>query len=121
MRLLLTALVMFALAGSAAASMTSSGLRGFVTRSPITPVCVAGKPCTGRAKGVTLIFSRSGRAVGHVITSETGSYRITLGPGLYSVKVAGTQTLGRRLTPARVNVIADRYRRVDFTIDTGIR
>jgi hypothetical protein len=121
MRLLLAALVMLALAGSTGAATSSSGLRGFVTRSPITPVCVAGKPCTGRAKGVTLIFSRIGRVIGRVITSSTGSYRVTLGPGLYSVKVAGTETLGRRLTPARATVIAGRYRRVDFTIDTGIR
>jgi hypothetical protein len=121
MRLLVAALVVSALAGSAAAATSSSGLRGFVTRSPITPVCVAGKTCAAPAKGVTLIFSRNGRAIGHVTTSGTGSYRVTLDPGLYSAKISGVQALGRRLTPARAGVIAGRYRRVDFAIDTGIR
>jgi hypothetical protein len=31
------------------------------------------------------------------------------------------QRIGRGLQPTRVRVLADRFRRVDFSIDTGIR
>ncbi len=90
-------------------------------RGPITPVCAAEQPCSAPAKGVTLVFSRNGRTVGRTTTNAEGWYRVTLRPGLYTVGITSTQTSGHRLKPTRADVITDHYRRLDFSIDTGIR
>jgi hypothetical protein len=122
MRFIFTALVAGFIAVSAGATTNpTNGLRGLVTRGPITPACVAEQPCTAPATGVTLVFSSNGRAVGRAITNAKGWYRITLRPGRYSVAIGSAQQSLRRLSPVRADVIADRYRRVDFSIDTGIR
>jgi hypothetical protein len=122
MRFIFIALAGAFIAGSAGATTTpSNGLRGLVMRGPITPVCVAEQPCSAPATGVTLVFSSNGRTVGHAITNAKGWYRITLRPGRYSVAIGRAQQSFRRLTPVRADVIANHYRRVDFSIDTGIR
>jgi hypothetical protein len=119
MRIFLTALVAALLAGSAGAT-TSSGLHGRVMRGPTSPVCIAERPCNAPAKGLTLVFSRNGRAVGRTITSAEGFYRVALARGLYGV-AAGTSAANHRLQPTRADVLAGQYRRLDFSIDTGIR
>ena len=40
-----------------------SGIRGMVIRSPTTPVCRAGQPCSAPAAGVALIVTRNGATV----------------------------------------------------------
>lgn len=115
------ALVVLLAASSAGAATSSSGLRGIVMRGPITPVCVAEQPCDAPAKHVTLVFSRNGRAVRRARTNEQGRYRVTLAPGLYAVRLALKQTVGRGLEPSRARVAQNRFRRVDFSFDTGIR
>ena len=106
---------------SAGAATSSSGLRGLVTRGPIVPVCAAGQPCSEPAKNVTLVFSRNGRVVRRATTNEKGRYRIALAPGLYAVRLKARQSIGRGLEPLRARVVPNRFRRVDFSIDTGIR
>ena len=108
-------------ASSAGAATTPSGLRGLVTRGPIMPVCVAGQPCSGPAKNVTLVFSRNGRVMRRATTNDQGRYRVRLAPGLYSVRLQVKQRIGRGLEPGRARVARSRFRRVDFSIDTGIR
>jgi hypothetical protein len=112
------------LAGAAAARTTpsTSGLRGLVTRGPITPVCVAEQPCSEPAPGVTLVFSRNGRVVGRTVTNGYGRYRVKLPAGLYAVRRPGAaDSIGRGLEPDHARVRAGRFMRVDFSIDTGIR
>ena len=121
MRVFLTALIAAVLVGTAGATTSTSGLRGLVTRGPITPVCAAEQPCTAPAKGVTLAFWSGGHMVGRVTTNANGWYRIALRPGTYGVGMANSQSSMRHLTPVRAAVSLDRYRRVDFSIDTGIR
>jgi hypothetical protein len=116
----LAAAVLASSAG-AATGTSSSGLRGLVTRGPIVPVCVAGQPCSGPAKNVTLVFSRNDGVVRRATTNDEGRYRVRLPPGLYSVRLAVKQRIGRGLEPHRARVVANRFRRVDFSIDTGIR
>jgi hypothetical protein len=106
---------------SAGATTSSSGLRGLVTRGPIAPVCTAEQPCDAPAKNVTLVFLRNGKVARRVRTNEQGRYRLALAPGLYAVRLKTRQTIGRGLEPARARVVANRFRRVDFSIDTGIR
>ena len=119
-RVTILALSLLALAacGSAGGSGTS-GLQGTVTRGPITPVCQVGRPCSAPAKGVVLVFRRSG-GERRARTDSAGRYRIALTPGLWSVSLTRTG-IGYRLTPVRVRVDAGRFRVVNLSIDTGIR
>ena len=116
------ALAAAVVASSPATGTSSSGLRGLVTRGPITPVCVAGQPCSEPAKNVTLVFSRNGRVVRRARTNDQGRYRVALAPGRYRVVApARTAGVGRGLDPTSVTVPRSRYKRVNFTLDVGIR
>jgi hypothetical protein len=115
----LAALAVALVASSAGAA--TSGLRGLVTRGPIAPVCAAGQPCSEPAKDVTLVFSRSGRVVRRTRTNDQGRYRVALAPGLYTVRLTPRPSIGRGLAPVRARVVRARFRRLDFSIDTGIR
>lgn len=97
-----------------------SGLYGRVVISPAQPVCRVGVPCTAPAKNVRLTFSTRGRSIVQTRTDVRGRYRVTLRPGTYAVAV-GLRTIGRGLEPRQAVVRTGRYRRVDFTLDTGIR
>jgi hypothetical protein len=114
------ALVLAGAAGAGTARV-SSGLKGIVTRGPITPVCVVEQPCSEPARNVTLLFSRNARVVGRAVTDGEGRYRVRLPAGLYSVRRAIAATIDRRLEPDQARVRAGRFTRVDFSIDTGIR
>ena len=119
--MLLTMLVVLTAAGSAGASTNPSGLWGEVKRGPVTPVCVAEQPCYTPAKGVTLVFLRSGVVVRRATTNDLGRYRVRLPAGTYSVRLPQKPAIGRDLEPVQARVRAGRYARVDFSIDTGIR
>lgn len=115
----LSASLAFALPASCGGS-TGSGLYGSVVISPAQPVCQTGVPCTAPAKNTWLDFSARGRPVARARTDSRGRYRLTLQPGTYAVSARG-QLIGRGLEPTRAVVSTARYRRVDFTLDTGIR
>jgi hypothetical protein len=121
MRVLFAAIAVVALAAipTSIASSSSSGLEGSVFRGPISPVCVAMRPCTVPA-AVILAFSRGGVRVAQVRSLATGRYRIPLPPGAYSVSTAYPHPLWR-ISPAAVRVPEGGYRRVNFLVDTGIR
>jgi hypothetical protein len=121
MRMLAVALAGTAIAASAGAATSPSGLRGIVIRGPVTPVCVAEQPCYVRAKGVTLVFVRNGRVARRAKTNDRGLYRVVLAKGRYAVRVAGKAPVGRGLEPDTARVGQKGFRRVDFSIDTGIR
>ena len=106
--------------GSAGGGTATGGLKGRVMRGPIMPVCRVGVPCDEPARGVKLIFSRSGKVVGRTTTNQKGYYRIALRRGAYSVRTdrRGPEKVPQ---PSRVSAPRDRFKRVDFTIDTGIR
>ena len=74
-------------AASGAAATTQSGLRGIVTRGPISPICVAGQPCDAPVPGLTLVFTRGGSQAARTRTSDTGTYGAYRG-------VVSTQWLG---------------------------
>ena len=118
-----TAVVLLAafVGGSSAAGTTGTGLYGFVRRGPTQPVCIAGQPCDGPARNVTLVFWRNGQVAGRTTTSRTGAYRIVLAPGIYAVRTVQAPTIGRGLEPRTARIVSGRFRRVDFFVDTGIR
>jgi len=105
------------LAASGAGATAQSGLHGVVTRGPITPVCIAGQPCSAPVPGATLVFQSNGHAAVRARTNSRGAYRIVLAPGTYSVAL----TTPRRMGPTKAHVVSGRFSRVDFSIDTGIR
>jgi hypothetical protein len=106
-------------AGSAD-SGTATGLRGLVKRGPITPVCRVGVPCDEPARGVKLVFSRSGKVVATATTNQKGWYRVTLRSGRYAVRT-NRRGYERRTSPSAATVPNNRVARRDFHIDTGIR
>jgi hypothetical protein len=90
-------------------------LTGLVSIGPTTPVCRAGVPCDRPAGGVTLTFTRAG-GTAHVTTTAAGRFRVTLAPGIYTVRADA----GVTLTPRTIRVRAPRTT-LAFAIDTGIR
>ena len=80
-------------------------------------MCVVEQPCDAPAPGVTLVFTHAGREVGRVRTGSAGGYRIVLPAGWYSV----TPLSGRGIEPDTARVLRGVFRRVAFSIDTGIR
>jgi hypothetical protein len=121
MRILVVLLGVLALAASASATTKPNGLWGVVIRGPISPVCTAEQPCSAPAKDVTLVFVRNGKVVRRATTNVKGRYRVRLPVGLYTVRLPAKPRVGRGLEPVRARVAPARFRRVDFSIDTGIR
>ncbi len=119
MRLVAAAAAVAALtACGAAGGAGSSGLRGTLTVGPLQPVCRAGESCDGPAPRATLSFRRNGNTT-RTRTDAKGRYRVALVPGWYSVRTSvGISHVPK---PARVQVLAGRYRVVRFSADTGIR
>jgi hypothetical protein len=109
-----------AVAATAATGTTPCGIRGTVTRSPITPVCRAGTPCSAPAAGLVLVVLARGERVATVTTSAAGTYRVVLRPGTYVLRSLRRSTFGS-LPPRTVRVTTGRFTVVNVTIDTGIR
>ena len=106
--------------GSAGGGTASGGLKGRVMRGPTMPVCRVGVPCEEPARGVKLIFTRSGKVIGRTTTNQKGYYRIALRSGPYSVRT-DRRAAEKVPSPSRVTVPSSRFKRVVFHIDTGIR
>jgi hypothetical protein len=118
--LLTLALVPAALGVTSTHAIAPSGLRGVVTRSPITPVCRQDTPCSAPAKNTPLVFSKRGRSV-TTRTDSVGHYRVALAPGWWSVRTETVPRIGSGIKPHTVRVFAARFRVVNLDIDTGIR
>jgi hypothetical protein len=99
------------------AGAATSGLRGMVTKGPITPVCVAGVPCSAPAKNIVLTFTR-GTSRRSVRTDATGRYRLALAAGSWRISIAGSR-FGFR--PRSAVVPVGRVGVENIAIDTGIR
>jgi hypothetical protein len=109
------------LAAGAQATAARGTLAGTVTRGPITPVCAFEQPCDEPAPNVTLLFTRNGNVVGRAVTDADGHYRVRLPAGAYFVRRPSSTAIDRKIDPNRVWVAAAHTRRIDFSIDTGIR
>lgn len=119
--MVVASIVALALAQGAQALLLRGTLTGVVKRGPIAPVCVAEQPCDEPAPHVTLLFSRAGAVVAHVVTDRHGRFRVRLRAGVYGVRRPGGTTIARKLAPDRVRVWPGRVVQIEFSIDTGIR
>ncbi len=102
-------------------SAAAANVRGTVTRGPISPVCIAERPCERPAPGVVLVFSRGGSDVKRVTTGARGGFGLRLPPGVYVVRTLGRPTFGNRLAPVRFRVPSSGAVVLRLSIDTGIR
>jgi hypothetical protein len=118
--LLIAALALMAHGATSAHAGAPSGLRGLVSRSPITPVCMEGVPCSAPATNTPFVFFRQGRSV-RTRTDSAGRYRVVLAPGRWAVRTVTVPRIGSGIEPRTVRVAAGRVRVVNFDIDTGIR
>jgi hypothetical protein len=107
-------------AASGPVNAKTAGIRGTVIRSPITPVCRQGVPCSAPAGGVVLVFARGGHEVARTTSLRNGSFTTVLSPGTYVVRGARRSSIGG-LRPRIVAVRAGAFTIVRLTIDTGIR
>lgn len=103
----------------AADSPRRTGLHGYVTKGPITPVCRSDVPCDGPAAGVTLIFTPADGTSRRVKTGPKGFYRIVLRAAVY--RVTSDYPRDRTPYPARIKVRTGHDDRLDFFLDTGIQ
>jgi len=95
-----------------------SGLEGTATKSPTTPVCRVGEPCSGPYAGPLEAVGPDGEA--HAFASNaTGAFRVGLSPGHYTVRSPPGQTYPR--CAAEADVAAGAFTHVDIGCDTGIR
>jgi hypothetical protein len=116
----LAALGALVLGCGSAGGGTVTGLRGKVMRGPTQPVCRVSEPCEEPARGVRLVFYRSGKVVARATTNQKGWYRVTLRPGRYAVSTSNPR-VARNFSPKSATVPKTGMNRQDFDIDTGIR
>jgi hypothetical protein len=102
-----------------ASATTSTGLRGLVTRGPVTPVCQVDQPCFAPAKHTTIVFTRNGVSKS-TVTGDDGRYVIALAAGTYAVRIPSAAKFGS-FAPHTASVTAGRKATRNFSIDTGIR
>lgn len=96
------------------------GLTGLVLRGPTMPACRESVPCDEPAADLTLLFLRDGKLAARTRTSRDGRYRVRLRPGRYAVRTT-QPAFGRVPKPSTVTAPRNRFSRVDFFVDTGIR
>jgi hypothetical protein len=113
----LSRLAVLALVPLAVGSPASTGLRGTVTKGPVTPVCQEGTPCDAPSKHTTLVFVRNSRSKS-TVTDADGRYSILLAAGTYAIRIPSARF---GFTPRTVTVRAGRMTARNISIDTGIR
>jgi len=115
------AAVVALLAVSASMGGTSSTVvRGVVVRSPITPVCIEGRPCAAPLASATVVFSRGGVETARVTTSRRGRFSVRLAPGAYGVRLLPKSRL-TMLSPRGVRVPSSGPVWLRLVVDTSIR
>jgi hypothetical protein len=120
----LTAIVGAAILAVPAAGLAKTpppNVRGTLTKGPVSPVCVAERPCSAPAPGIVLVFSKSGQEVKRVTTGVAGRFAFRLKPGTYGVRTLKRLTVGSRLTPAKFRVPEGGGVILRLQLDTGIR
>jgi hypothetical protein len=100
------------------------GGSGIYLMASIGPTCTTansfGPECRQPYAGEFVVTELNGAEVTRVATNYQGQAMVALSPGRYLVGVR-TEEFYPRAAPAVVNVLANRYAYVSFSLDTGIR
>jgi len=107
--------------GRSPSSATDSGIFGTVTAGPTCPVERVGSPCPPAVwTGDVQATDDDGHTFG-TSTDDHGDYSLSLAPGTYqvvAVTTGGGPPFGK---PTSIVVSSGVERRLDLTVDTGIR
>lgn len=105
-----------------AAPMTGI-LSGRVTRGPLSPVEIAGRPDADQVVGAQIDIRRSdGTRSFSVKTDPNGAYNALLPPGTYTVTMPSLYgAMFNKDLPATVTIVSGQQTRLDIHLDTGIR
>jgi Carboxypeptidase regulatory-like domain len=109
-------------ASTGGTSAGTSGIQGKVLLGPMCPVLQSGSPCPDRPIEADItVTALDGKVVATGHSDTDGSYRISLGPGSYTVTAKRPGGAFGASKPATVEVTADSYVRLDVLVDSGIR
>ena len=98
----------------------TTGLKGIVTRGPVTPVCQVGVPCDAPFAAPFSVLA--GQVVVARFSSDAaGFYEVLLAPGSYEVVADSTAPVWPRGQPHPVTVEPLGLTHLDLQFDTGIR
>ncbi|HEY8642879.1 MAG TPA: hypothetical protein VIO84_08935 [Candidatus Dormibacteraeota bacterium] len=123
MRIVLAVVVLLAVGACAAGPVPMPAaapgtVSGTVVIAPCRPVeRVGDPPCPPRA-GVKVHFEQSSATKATALTDATGTYAVTLAPGVYDVWSEGGIGRGRTVP---VTVVSAKATTLNLTVDSGIR
>ena len=99
----------------------ATGLTGQVVRGPVTPVCVAERPCDAPFSAHFTVL-RDQRRVADFTSDTLGNFLVHLPPGTYMVRAADdAPIMSPQFQVKQVVVGADALTTVTLEFDTGIR
>ncbi len=104
------------------ASGGAAGIQGKVLLGPMCPVQQAGSPCPDKPiKADIAVTASEGKTVASGRSDESGTYRISLPPGAYTVTANRPGSALGSGKPVMVEVPAGTYVHLNLLVDSGIR
>ncbi len=104
------------------ASGGAAGIQGKVLLGPMCPVQQAGSPCPDKPiKADIAVTASEGKTVASGRSDESGTYRISLPPGSYTVTANRPGSALGSGKPVMVEVPAGTYVHLNLLVDSGIR
>ena len=101
------------------AATTRSGINGTVVAGPTCPVETPESPCPDRPVDGAQVTAKRGDETRSTTTDPSGTFRLRLRPGTYTVTAVSDSVFG--CDEQRVVVRKRRYSKITVTCDTGIR
>jgi hypothetical protein len=119
--LCLTVLVLAACSPALNPPAGSSGIEGQVFIGPTCPVMQIGQSCPDRPYQATLsVLNAQGKRVSRFQTDADGRFKITLAPGIYTLKPEAPNAM-QRAPEQTFTVLPGEFTRLAVTYDSGIR
>ena len=98
-----------------------TGIEGQVFIGPACPVVQVGEPCPDQPYQATLVvLDTQGREVTRFQTDVDEKFRVTLGPGTYTLAPESANAM-QHASRQDFNVVTGQYTRLRVTYDSGIR
>ena len=102
-------------------TIPTTGLTGTVVRSPVTPVCMVGVPCSAPFSAHFTVKSGSS-TVASFMSDSLGSFTVMLLPGSYIIVPASDAPIIGASSQTKTVVVGPvRLTTVQLEFDTGIR